>query len=62
MSKINFEEKILRGYLPKIKDVNQSKPVKILPLTIIDIMIEYHAKQSVRELKKQLKKQIKELP
>ena len=35
-------ERIIKEYLPKVEDVNQPKAVKILPLTIVDMMIEYH--------------------
>lgn len=39
---MNNLEKIIKEYLPEITDVNQNKTVEILPLTIVDMMLEYH--------------------
>ena len=39
---MNELEKIIKEYLPEITDINQSETVEILPLTIADMMIEYH--------------------
>lgn len=50
MRELELGEKILLEYLPEIEDVNQGEPVEILPLTIIDMMLEYHDRAAQRIL------------
>ena len=45
--------KILREYVD-VKDINQSKPIEILPMTIIDMIIEFQERFN-DELLKHLK-------
>lgn len=42
---MNNLERIIKEYLTDVEDVNQIETVEILPLTIADMMIEYHEEE-----------------
>ena len=35
------EERLIRSYFDSIKDINQNKSIEVLPLTLIDMLLEY---------------------
>ena len=41
------ELKIIQQYFPKVKDINQSKVISVLPLTIADMMLEYYEERTI---------------
>jgi hypothetical protein len=47
--KMNKEEKLIREYF-EFDDINQSDSIEVLPLTIMDMLLEYE--EQVKELNK----------
>lgn len=35
------EERLIRSYFDNIEDINQTKCIKVLPLTLVDMLLEF---------------------
>ena len=44
--KMSKEEKIIREYFD-FEDVNQSEPISVLPLTLVDMLLEYESELKI---------------
>jgi len=38
---MKLEKKLIKEYFPDINDINQSEPISVLPLTLVDMLLEY---------------------
>lgn len=38
---MNKEEKLIRSYFEPIEDINQTQSIEVLPLTLVDMLLEY---------------------